>query len=549
LTLKTLTARQVVAFLEAQGVETIFGIPGGHTLSLNDALVDSPVRFVATRHEYGAASAAAAWGRLRRHPGVCLATCGPGATNLATGLAAALRDSNPMVALTVNNTMRDMGWEDAQHADAVAVLAPVTKWSYLVRHPDEVSAAIAEAFRIAISGKPGPVHLDFARDLREKGETAFDGPAATRVPPAQRTLPDPAAVARALERIAAAHRPVLWAGHGVHCADASAPLLAFAERFGCAVLTTFNGIGAVPTTHPNVFGTRSRVGTRLANEILAEADLVIAVGNSLNGVSTSRFGLALPPLVQIDIEPTRIGRRYPVEVPVAGDAASVLEALGRGEPGPRRAGRDPWLGQLRERLQAWRRDAFAVVSAPQGPVAPQELVAALDAFGRDDTVWCVDASNCGIWTHLLTLRDRMDYMRPVNFSNMGFALPAGIGAKLADPRRDVVVFAGDGSLGMTLTEIETASRLGLSLPIVVMNDRGYGNIRQEQMHKYGPRYNGVHLGDIAFHDVARAMGGGGVRVSRAADLADALAEARAFAGPFVVDVLVDPVASVWDKPF
>jgi acetolactate synthase-1/2/3 large subunit len=236
-------------------------------------------------------------------------------------------------------------------------------------------------------------------------------------------------------------------------------------------------------------------------------------------------------------------------VPVAGDAASVLEALGRGEPGPRRAGRDPWLGQLRERLQAWRRDAFAVVSAPQGPVAPQELVAALDAFGRDDTVWCVDASNCGIWTHLLTLRDRMDYMRPVNFSNMGFALPAGIGAKLADPRRDVVVFAGDGSLGMTLTEIETASRLGLSLPIVVMNDRGYGNIRQEQMHKYGPRYNGVHLGDIAFHDVARAMGGGGVRVSRAADLADALAEARAFAGPFVVDVLVDPVASVWDKPF
>ena len=140
-------------------------------------------------------------------------------------------------------------------------------------------------------------------------------------------------------------------------------------------------------------------------------------------------------------------------------------------------------------------------------------------------------------------------MRPVNFSNMGFALPAGIGAKLADPARDVVVFAGDGGIGMSLTEIETASRLGLALPIVVMNDRGYGNIRQEQLHKYGPRYNGVHLGDIAFHEVARAMGGAGVRVSRAADLADALAEARAFAGPFVVDVLVDPAASVWDHPF
>jgi acetolactate synthase-1/2/3 large subunit len=546
---KTLTARQVVAFLETQGVETIFGIPGGHTLSLNDALVDSAIRFVATRHEYGAASAAAAWGRLRRHPGVCLATCGPGATNLATGLAAALRDSNPMLALTVNNTMRDMGWEDAQHADAVAVLGPVTKWSYQIRHPDEVSAAIAEAFRVSLSGKPGPVHLDFARDLLEKGETEFSGPAATRVPPAQRTLPDPAAVSRALERIAEARRPVVWAGNGVRCADASGALLAFAERFGCAVLTTFNGIGVVPTTHDNVFGARSRVGSSLGNAILAEADLVIAVGNSLNGVSTSRWGLALPPLVQIDIEPTRIGRRYPVEAPVAGDATSVLEALGRGEPGPLRAGRDTWLGSLRERRQAWRREAFAVASPPGGPVAPQELVAALDAFGRDDTVWCVDASNCGIWTHLLTIRDRMEYMRPVNFSNMGFALPAGIGAKLADPQRDVVVFAGDGGLGMTMTEIETASRLGLSLPIIVMNDSGYGNIRQEQAHKYGPRYNGVDLGDIAFHEIARAMGGGGVRVSSASGLAGALHEARAFRGPFVVDVTVDPTASVWDHPF
>ena len=547
--MKAPAGRQVIAFLEAQGVEVIFGIPGGHTLALNDALVDSRIRFVATRHEYGAASAAAAWGRLRRRPGVCLATCGPGATNLATGLAAALRDSNPMLALTVNNTLRDMGWEDAQHADAVAVLAPLVKWSYQVRHPDEISAAIAEAFRVAMSGKPGPVHLDFARDLLEQGEAAFAGPASVLVPAPQRTRPEPRALALAGERIAKAHRPVVWAGHGVRCAGASEAVLRFAERHGFAVLTTFNGIGSFPTDHPNVFGCRSRVGTRLSNEILAASDLVIAVGNSLNGVSTSRWSLELPALIQVDIEPTRIGRRYPTECSVVGDATAVFEELQEAQPGSLLPQRLAWLDTLQGRKSTWLRESLAKKAPAGHPLAPQEIIVALDAFGREDTLWCIDASNCGIWTHLLTIRERMDYMRPVNFSNMGFALPAAIGAKLAQPQRDVVVLAGDGALGMSLAEIETAVRLRLPLPIVVMNDRGYGNIRQEQTHKYGPRYNGVDLGDIRFHEVCRAMGGDGERVEHAGTLAEALAHARGFDGPFVVDVVTDPDESIWDKPF
>jgi acetolactate synthase-1/2/3 large subunit len=544
-----LSAVQLIRFLETQGVTHMFGIPGGHTLSINDALIGSTIRFVATRHEYGAASAAAAWGRITRRPGVCLATCGPGATNLATGLGAATRDSCPVVAITVNNTMRDMGWEDAQHADAVAVLAPLVKWSYQVRHPDELSAAVAQAFRIAMSGKPGPVHLDFARDLLEKGQTAFDGPAARREPGGQRLHADPLLVSQLAERLALARKPVLWAGNGVRACNGAGALLEVANRFGCAVLTTFNGIGTVPTTHPNVFGARSRVGTRLSNAILAEADLVVAIGNSLNGVSTSRFALELPALVQIDVEPGRIGRRYPVELGLCGDASAVLGQLLAHEPGPRLGEREDWLAGLRETRAQWLAQALAPRSLPDGPIAPQDLVAALDRFGRDDTVWCVDASNCGIWTHLLTIRDRMDYMRPVNFSNMGYALPAGIGAKLAAPDRDVVVFAGDGGIGMSLTEIETAVRMRLPLPIVVMNDAGYGNIRQEQLYKYGPRYNGVDLGDIRFDQVCQAMGGGGIRVTRVAELDAALAQARAHAGPFLVDVLTDPAASVWDHPF
>lgn len=547
--MKLLAARLVVALLEKQGVEVIFGIPGGHTLSLNDALVDSPIRFVATRHEYGAASAAAAWGRLRRRPGLCLATCGPGATNLATGLAAALRDSNPMIALTVNNTLRDMGWEDAQHADAVAVLSPVVKWSYRINHPGELSAALAEAFRIAMSGKPGPVHLDFARDMLETAEGPLDGPGSVVIQQPQRLQPDPDAVANALARIAKAERPVIWAGNGVRCSDASQPLLAFAQRHHCAVITTFNGIGSIATTHSHVFGCRSRVGTRLTNEILAESDLVIVAGNSLNGVSTSRWSLKLPEIVQIDIEPTRMGRRYLAQTQVAGDLAVVFGKLAQEEPGPLWARRSEWIAGLGLRKQSWLDSALSPRSAADSPVLPQEIVLAMNAFSRSDTLWCVDASNCGIWTHLLTISPGMDYMRPVNFSNMGFALPAAIGAKLAQPSRDVAVLAGDGALGMTMTEIETAVRLNIPLPIIVMNDAGYGNIRQEQSHKYGPRYNGVDLGDIRFHEICRAMGGGGLRVERAEHLQDAMAQAREAQGPFVVDVMTDPHESVWSGPF
>jgi acetolactate synthase-1/2/3 large subunit len=544
-----LTAVQLIRFLETQGVTHMFGIPGGHTLSINDALIGSAIRFVATRHEYGAVSAAASWGRITGRPGVCLATCGPGATNLATGLSAALRDSCPVVAITVNNTLRDMGWEDAQHADAVAVLSPLVKWSMQVRHPDEVSGAVAEAFRVAMSGKPGPVHLDFARDLLEKGQTAFDGPGARRESGSQRLHADPILVSELADRLAAAHRPVLWIGNGVRVSGAARRILEVAEHFACAVMTTFNGIGTVPTTHPNVFGARSRVGTRLSNPILAQSDLVVAIGNSLNGVSTSRWSLALPRLIQIDVEPARLGRRYPLELAVCGDADAVLSQLLVHDRGGLISERQKWLDGLRAERAAWLGQSLAVTSSAAGPVAPQELVAALDRFGRDDTVWCVDASNCGIWTHLLTIRDRMDYMRPVNFSNMGYALPAGIGAKLAAPDRDVVVLAGDGGIGMSLTEIETAVRLQLTLPIVVMNDCGYGNIRQEQLHKYGPRYNGVDLGDIRFDQVCRAMGGEGVRVTSAGDLDDALAQARRHRVPFLIDVVTDPAASVWDHPF
>jgi acetolactate synthase I/II/III large subunit len=541
----------VIRLLETQGAEMIFGIPGGHTLALNDALIESSIRFVATRHEYGAACAASAWGRLRRTPGICLATCGPGATNLATGLGAALRDSSPVIALTVNNTLRDMSWEDAQEADAVSVLRPLVKWAKLVRHPDEISASIAEAYRVAINGRPGPVLLDFARDVLEKGQAEIAGPGSVRIGTPERFHPESTKVERLLELIVGADRPVFWAGNGVRASDAGSALLGCADRLGVPVITTFNGIGTVPTDHPLVFGARSRVGTKLSNALLAEADLVVAIGTGMGGVTTSRWALKLPRLVQIDIEPTRIGRRYPIELGVGADAKvtlAALEKLATAVRDTRRGAREPWLQRCGSLRKEWTSAVAHTEYDSLSPIKPQTLMRQLARIGTANTVWCVDASNCGIWTHMLPMTSGMEYMRPVNFSNMGYALPAGIGAKLAEPMRDVVVLAGDGAIAMSLAELETAARLKLKLTIVVMNDCGYGNIRQEQLFKYGPRYNGVDLGDIKFHEVAKACGGDGVRVARPEQFADAFAGAAQCRGPFVIDVIIDPNESVWNHP-
>jgi len=545
-------AKLVVLFLEKQAVEVIFGIPGGHTLAINDALVDSSIRFIPTRHEYGATCAASAWARVRGAPGVCLATCGPGATNLATGLGAALRDSIPVVAITVNNTLRDMAWEDAQHADAVSILRPLVKWAHQVRHPDEISASIAEAFRVAMNGRPGPVLIDFARDVLERGEAELAGPAATRLPPPDRPYADPAKVAALLAMIHKSERPVFWAGNGVRLSGASDALQKCASLLGVPMLTTFNGIGTVPSSNPLAFGPRSRVGTKLSNALIKDSDLVVAIGTGLGGVTTSRWTLQLPHLVQIDIEPSRIGRRYPVALGIGADARATLESLlaaGEANVASKRSHHGDWIAHCSRLRDEWKREVAHEEYDALSPMKPQTLIRALAKRGKPNTVWCVDASNCGIWTHLLPMERGMDYMRPVNFSNMGFGLPAGIGAKVAAPDRDVIVLAGDGGIGMTMTELETASRLKLDLLIVVMNDHGYGNIRQEQLHKYGPRFNGVDLGEIDFALVAQGCGGTGTRATELRELEEAFARAAKHKGPFLIDVLVDPAESVWSHPF
>ena len=545
-------ARAVVECLKAEGVPFVFGVPGGQTLSITDTLYDTPeIRFVTTRDERGAAHMADAVGRVTGRPGVCLATTGPGATNLVTGIGGAFRDSSPVVALTVNNRRRDIGYDDAQDADHVALLQSLTKWSVLVTAPERIPHAMREAFRRALTGCPGPVLVDFSREAVEEAELDFVPVAPDAYRPTGRVCPDPADVERAAAAIGRAERPVLWVGNGVLLAEASGEVLRLAEAQGIPVITTFNGIGAVPTVHPLVFGPRSRFGTRLTKEILAEADLLLAVGNSLNAPSTARWSVKLPArIVQLDVEPTMVGRHYPVIAGIVADAREGVAALrgaltGSAPP----AARPAWVADLQRRRVSWRAAAIPAQFASAVPIKPQYLVERVRAALPEPGIIVAGAGNPGIWSHLMDVHEPRTYLKPVGFGNMGFALPAAIGAKLSRPDRPVVTLIGDGDLGMCVSELETAVRERTPVVVVVMNNRAYGNIKQEHEVKYGPRYIGVDLGDVRFDVVAQGFGALGERVERPEELDPALKRAFDADAVVVLDVVIDDRENVWREPF
>ena len=557
-TTRTVTGGElVVAALRAMGIRQVFGVPGGQTLAITDAMVGlDDIRFIATRHENAAACAADAVGRLTGRPGVCLATTGPGATNLLTGVGGAFRDSSPLLVLTCNNNLRDVGRDDAQAADHVDIFRTLTKRATFVGDPRSIPQALEEAYIVATTGNPGPVLVDFARsavegrvDAAEAGDPGLDPSLLT--PP--RSLAEARRVDEAARVLTASKAPVFWIGNGVARSGARRAVLELAERLDAPVITTFNSIGAIPSSHPLAFGPKSRMGTALSAAVLMGSDLVVAIGNSLNAVSTGRWSVALPNrIIQIDIDPAQIGRYYGSRtLGLLGDAAAVTEQLTAAvDGGADRAAstaRKRRLADLRAEREAWRaRRANEPVNS--AAIHPSRFVEALRSAAPDDTVLVVDAGNPGVWTHTWEVREAGEYLKPVGFGNMGFALPAAIGAKVVRPAAPVIAVIGDGSMAMTVGDLETLVREALPVCVVVMNDSGYGNIRQEQLMKYGDRTIGVDFADVDFATVARGFGVAGRRVSTDTDLVAAVREVLGSGRPGLVDAVIDPAISVWTYP-
>ncbi|WBU36851.1 thiamine pyrophosphate-binding protein [Homoserinibacter sp. YIM 151385] len=554
---ETITGGQlVVRMLESLGVTKVFGVVGGQTLAITDAIIDTPsIEFVHTRHENAAAVMADAYGRLTGRPAVAISTTGPGATNLLTGVGGAFRDSSPAIIITCNNNGENIHKDDAQNADHVEIFRPFVKYGRLVAHATSIKQAMEEAYINAMTGNPGPVHLDFARDTIEL--PVENPPAVPAVHPARswvgtRPVAAPDEIATVAARVLAAEKPVIWVGNGGNRGQASEAVLALADALSIPVITTFNGMGAVPTTHPLVFGALSRMGTNLSTRVIGDADLVLALGNSLNAVSTTRWRRALPEIVQVDIDPTMIGRYYAeVTAGVVGDLASFardLTAATADGAEAARAGRAGWIAELQEAERTWWALSDELEPENPGTVSPAVVVRALREVTPRDAVLIPDAGNPGVWSFLWEMDEPYRYIKPVGFGNMGFALPAAIASVVDDPARPVLALIGDGSLGMSLGELETLARAGGPVVIVVLNDSSYGNIRQEQVLHFDGRTIGVDFLEVDFAQVARGMGLDGKRVTEVGELVEAVREGYASGKPVVIDVVLDREANAWTYP-
>ena len=542
----------VVKVLEEFGAKVVFGIPGGQTLSVNNALYDSEVGFIHTRHENGAACAADAWGRLTGEPGICLATTGPGATNLITGLGGALRDSSPVIALVFQNKLPDAGRGDAQESDHELLFGSLCKKYIAVRDASSVVWAMREAYRTAKTGRPGPVVVDLYRDVVEnqKAPYVWADPKTYCYEPQFMACSD--AIAKAAETVKNAKKITLWVGNGVKIAHAQEELKALSLLLEAPVVTTYNAIATLESDFPNLVGPRSRHGSVISRAAIEEADCVLVVGSSLSAISTNRWTLAPKNLIQFDIIPENIGRQYLAQVGVIGDAKLTLRQLcdqlkSDGYQADR-AFRDEIFARKAVWLKETQSGPIADVNAT--PVPPIALHIELSKLLKEDTVMAVDAGNPGAWTHITHFPKGTTYLKPVNYGNMGFAIPAAIACKYAQPEREVIALLGDGSFGMTMGDLETAAREELPIIVLLVNDNAYGNIKQEELFKTGEeRYIGVEFTERDYVDTAKSLGCDGVIVRKATELAAAFEKARAGKGPFMIEVKLDGSYTVWPECF
>jgi acetolactate synthase I/II/III large subunit len=573
--------------LVEHGVSHVFGVPGGQTLALYDGILDrEPVlKHVLTRDERTSAYAADGYARVTGRAGVCDATVGPGAAKLPSGLAEALGASVPVIALVSDlpARMAPHRYRSAasQALDQAALLAPVTKWQATVPDAATMPALVRQAFREATSGRPGPVALFLPQDVLDgpagadilagaghAGDTSGSLPPSTSVRfgrfPAFRPVPEPGDVAAAAAVLRGARRPFVLAGGGVMHSGAGQELTALAERISAAVGTTLSGKGSIAEDHPLSVGVTGSMGTTAAAVALAEADVVLLAG--AKGSSGSTFGWTLPRadqvVVQLDVDPAELGRAFPLRAAILADARAGLQAVAAALAAPADGGlpdggvadgglagaepaRAAWRARIAELTAAWRTERDRERASDGVPLAPQRVLAALEAaLGPQDVLVC-DASLASGWGGVY-LEQRTPGRRvlcPRGQAGLGYALPAAIGVATADPGRRTVVLTGDGALGYAAGELATVAEHGLPVTVVVLNNRSLGWIRWYRRITFGRGWEDEDFADVAFADVASGFGLHGQRVTEPGQLGPALRTALT-GGPALVDVVTEP----WQTP-
>ncbi len=539
----TTGAHVLIEGLLHQGTKTIFGYPGGVVLPIYDVLYDSPLEHILVRHEQAAAHAADGYARASGKVGVCLATSGPGACNLVTGIATAYMDSIPIVALTGQVPTNLLGNDAFQESDIHGITMPVTKHNYLVKRAADLPRVIAEAFYIASTGRPGPVLIDLPKDVSTAelpDEIAF--PESVSLRGYQPTIRGhPRQIEKAVDLMVRAERPLLYAGGGVILAGADQELVALAERLGAPVTTTLMGLGAICGDHPLNLGMLGMHGTAYANFAVTECDLLIAIGARFDDRVTGRIETFAPhaQVIHIDIDPAEIGKNKPVDVPIVGDVKHVLEqVLARLPAGPKT---DRWLARVTE----WR--ASHPLRVPEnGALHPQGVVRALSDLLQGDGVIVSEVGQNQMWAaQHFCFRKPRSWITSGGLGTMGYGLPAAMGACYARPGEQVFLIAGDGSLQMNIQEFGTIAHNRIPVRVVVLNNGYLGMVRQWQELFYDRRYSYTELPPVDFVGIAKAYGIDGVRVDDPAEVRPALEAARDHDGPFVVDIRVEREENVF----
>ncbi len=529
--------------LKREGVEVMFGICGGAVIDIFDAMYDEPaIKFYLTRHEQAAAHAADGYARATGKVGVCIATSGPGATNLVTGIATAYMDSIPIVAITGQVYSNLIGNDAFQEADVTGITRPITKHNYLVKNVSEMATTVKEAFHVARTGRPGPVVIDIAKDAQQN-ETEFDYPKKANIRSYKPTYEGhPRQVAKAAELINNSKQPVIYAGGGVIISNASKELREFAEKGQIPVTTTLLGLGGFPETDRLSLGMLGMHGTGYANHAVMKSDLLIAVGARFDDRVTGKLETFAPnaKIIHIDIDPAAISKNVVVDIPIVGDARRVLTQINNLL---KKADTETWLKQVDE----WKIKYPLSYNQNGDVIKPQYVVEQIYEATKGDAIIVTEVGQNQMWAAQF-----YKYTKPRTFlssgglGTMGYGFPAAIGAQVACPDKMVFDIAGDGSIQMNIQELTTVVANKLPVKVAILNNRYLGMVRQWQELFYDGRLSGVDLStNPDFVKIAEAFGATGIKVTKPEEVRPAIEKAIKTPGPVFIEFIVDRKENVF----
>ncbi|WP_371517061.1 acetolactate synthase large subunit [Kitasatospora sp. NBC_01300] len=560
-------AQSLIRSLEAVGADTVFGIPGGAILPAYDPLMDSAkVRHILVRHEQGAGHAATGYAQATGRVGVCMATSGPGATNLVTPIADAYMDSVPMVAITGQVSSKAIGTDAFQEADICGITMPITKHNYLVTDPAEIPRVIAEAFHIAATGRPGPVLVDIAKDALQ-ATTTFRWPVELSLPGYRPvTKPHAKQIREAAKMLVGAKRPVLYVGGGVIKAQATAELRILAELTGAPVVTTLMALGAFPDSHPQHLGMPGMHGSVPAVTALQKADLLFTLGARFDDRVTGKLDGFAPyaKVVHADIDPAEIGKNRPADVPIVGDAREVLADLIVAVQAEFDAGHKGDYSDWWEKLDAWKKTyPLGYEPAPGGRLSPQQVIERIGRLVGPEAIYAAGVGQHQMWSsQFIRFEKPGTWLNSGGAGTMGYAVPAAMGAKAGRPDTAVWAIDGDGCFQMTNQELATCALNDIPIKVAVINNGSLGMVRQWQTLFYNQRYSNTVLHAGPDHDgiappaqgtripdfvlLSEAMGCVGLRCERPEDLDAVIKQAMEINDrPVVIDFIVHQDAMVW----